>query len=165
MKAARMSVTSLAFAFMLCAASVSGAQEEAQIFEEPEEVIVIGERSTLQLRLQMWDAEAKAYGIFNEYNDDPRFDISCRQHQPTGTRISRQVCIPRFQLEATGNHAQDYINGTSQFLPMQAAIAGQLKAYRSKIKQVAEEHPEFLEAIIQYSEVRERYEAATRTGE
>lgn len=163
----RVAVVSFVFAALLCVLPVSNAQEEEepQRYEMPEEIVVVGERRNFQLRLEMWDAEAKAYGIFNQYNDDQRFDISCRQHQPTGTRISRQVCTPAFQLEASKNHAQDYINGTSQFVPMHMAIASQLKEYREKMKQIAEEHPEFLEAVIRYSEVRERYEAATKDGE
>lgn len=145
--------------------AVLRAQDTPLLVEEPEEIVVIGERQTLQLRLQMWDAEARAYEIFNRYNDDPRFDIQCTQHQPTGTRISRQVCTPRFQLDATRDHAQDYINGTSQFIPMHMVIARQLEEYRSTLKKVAEEQPDFLSAIIQYSEIRQRYEEATGKDE
>jgi hypothetical protein len=46
-------------------------------------------------------------------------------------------------------------------VPMEAEIARQLPDYRRKIKQVAEQHPEFLEAVIRFAAMREQYEAAT----
>jgi hypothetical protein len=43
-------------------------------------------------------------------------------------------------------------------------IASQQKDYQQKMQQVALENPEFLDALIEYSQLRERYEAATRTA-
>ena len=127
----------------------------------PEEIVVTTKRTKLQLRLQLWQAEEKAYDVFNTFNDEKRFDIKCYLHEPTGTRIKRQVCTPEFQLQATRDHAQDYINGTMQNAPMEVQIASQLGDYRGKIKKVAEEHPEFLNAIIEYTEKRQEYIEAT----
>lgn len=42
-------------------------------------------------------------------------------------------------------------------------IASQQKEFRNKMKQVAEEHPEFLNALVRYVELRQRYENAART--
>jgi hypothetical protein len=156
----------IVFGILLSAVVFADGQEEASPEDQtPEEILVIGERSKMQLRLQMWEAEANAYAIFNQFNDERRFEISCDLRAPTGTRIKRQLCTPRFQLDATSDHAKDYLNSTSQYTQMEAAIASQLQDYRNKIKQVAEKHPEFLDAVIRYSEIRKRYETATSTGE
>ncbi len=127
----------------------------------PEEIVITTQRTKLQLRLQLWEAEEKAYEVFNSFNDEKRFDIKCRLHEPTGTRIKRQVCIPEFQLIATREQARDRLNGTFQHVPIEFAIASQLDDYRNKIKQVAEEHPEFLQAVIEYTEKRQEYIEAT----
>lgn len=183
-----MNVRNTTIVFMLCLpycalaqqGEHSPAQEEARGM--PEEITVTGERSLPQLRLQMMDAEKRAYDVFNKFNDEKRFNISCSMHQPTGTRFESQVCQPEFQIQATRAHGQAFLETYRTFLePFQGgpvtdgsssasmsvggAIASQLPDYQRKIRQVAEEHPEFLEAVIQYSGMRERYEAATRTGE
>lgn len=123
---------------------------------EPEEITVTGKRPLFQVRQELWSAEKAAYDLFNQFNDEARFKIHCHLHEPTGTRIRTQVCTPEFQLRATREHAQNYFNSFGQFAPMEMQIASQLPAYRRKIREVAEKHPEFLQAVIRYSEVRER---------
>jgi hypothetical protein len=132
-------------------------------------VIITGERHVYQLRTQMMEAEKQAYDIFNSLNDEPRFDISCSKHAPTGSRIEKQICLPGFQLEAYQQHALQYLetlrpdgsNFAIQYQPQEVRIASQQEDYRRKLKQVAEEHPEFLDALMRYSEIVERFEQAT----
>lgn len=170
-----------ALIFALCTPLCAPAQQDESApvpedQEQPEEVVVIGQRYTLQLRIQMMEAEKKAYDTFNTFNDEKRFNISCSLQQPTGSHIESetQFCQPAFEREATRTHGQDYFENYRAYLdpytddhvpvlgpPQEAVIASQQSEYRRKMKQVAEEHPEFLEAIIQYSELRERYEEAT----
>jgi hypothetical protein len=160
---------------------VQAQQDEPIAGQEPraqpiEEVLVTGERFMYQLRTQMMEAEQKAYEIFNQFNDEKRFNISCSTHQPTGSRIQRQVCQPGFQLDASRLHASQYVESTREALgqggssftvqqqPQEAIVASQMEDYRRKLREVAQENPEFLDAIIRYSELRERYEEATRTS-
>ena len=154
--------------------------------ETPEEIIVVGRRTVMELRLDMWNAEVLAYEVFNTFNDEARFDISCSLHQISGTRLDRQLCQPEFEIQAMAQQGRNFLESYRAFLdplyqgpagvpsfdgappvsrPASAAIASQQEAYRAKMKQVAEEHPAFLNALIKYSEARGRYEAATRTGE
>lgn len=167
---------------LLCVSLSTQAQQE-ELVQAPEsqrdieEVMVTGQRNLLQLRMQVITAEKNAYDIFNKFNDEKRFDISCSMHQPTGTRIERQVCQPEFQIEATRAHARAYFDNLCDLLcygnlpnssqithaPQETRIASQHGDYQRKIKQVAEQHPEFLEALIQYTEIKGRYEEATRT--
>ena len=182
----RIATICLALCIPLCAlAQPEGPAQAQQGQEKPEEIDVIGYRTRLQLRLEMMAAEKFAYDVFNQFNDEKRFDISCSMQTRTGTNIesATQFCQPGFEIEALRAHAQDYFENTRDMLnqfaagapvpietkppmhiPTQAVIASQQREYRRKMKQVAEEHPEFLEAIIQYSEIRELYEKETNTA-
>lgn len=155
----------------------SGAQAQtetdpAKTASLPEEVLITGERHVYQLRTEMLEAEKQAYDIFNSLNDEPRFHISCSTHAPTGSRIKQQICLPGFQLEAYQQHALQFLetlrpdgsNFAIQHQPQEVVIASQQEAYRSKLKQIAEEHPEFLDALIEFTELKERYKEATSTA-
>jgi len=167
----RKSITSIIFFLPFCASAQEDITTRAQQLQTlPEEVVITGDRSLGQLHTRMLEAEQKAYDVFNKFNDDKRFRITCGLHQPTGSRLSRQVCQAGFEREATRSHAQDYLanfidpNSQAQHPQIEAALASQQQEYREKIKQVAEEHPEFLDAVIQFAQTRERYESATSTS-
>lgn len=143
----------------------------------PEEILIMGNRSMTQMRLQLMAAEKNAYDIFNKFNDEKRFEISCSQHQPTGTRFETQICQPEFIIEAASAHGQAFFENYRAYLdpftddhttvshePVAVKVARQQPEYQRKLRQIAEEHPEFLDAIIQYSEMQEQYKAATRTA-
>ena len=106
--------------------------------------------------------------------------------QPVGTHIETQVCTTHFEKEAARVHAQAYYENTRETItsmagcglntrgcqppvfsypmlnaPTEASIASQQQEYKRKLKQVAEENPEFLNAIVAFSEMQQRYNAAT----
>lgn len=141
----------------------------------PEEVTITGSSDLLQLRKQLLQAEKRAYDVFNRFNDEKRFRISCSMHQPTGTRLEQQVCQAAFELEASQAHARVFVESLCDVLcfgradgqshtvhvPQEILIASQLDAYKRKLRQIAEQHPEFLEALIEYTRLREDYTTAT----
>lgn len=173
-------VQSFCLGLMLAArSSPLVAQQVAGPVEEPEEILVIGNRQLMALRLGMLDAERAAYEVFNHFNDEKRFDIRCGMRQPTGSRLAIQVCEPEFEIQAKRTHARSYVNNMRDWydqlargipqpsenyppvhVPAEMAIASQQKAYRAKMRQVAEQHPEFLAALVKYAEARKRYEDA-----
>lgn len=165
----------------ICSSSSTWAQQD----ESPnttraqkyiEEIVVTGESQKIQLRLQIMEAERAAYNLFNEFNDEDRFDIYCSEQLPTGSRIQSEAqhCQPNFEIQALRDHSRDYLESlrllydryspdknaviTSQ--PAEVVIASQQEAYREKMRLVAKDHPEFLDALIKYSELRAKYEAA-----
>lgn len=174
-----MSIRRATLVFALCLPLCAQAQQEApaqDLQDPPEEVLIIGKRYLLQLRLQMVEAEKNAYAIFNQFNDEKRFKISCSIHEPTGTRFKKQICQPDFERAATTAHGQAFLENYRAYLdpdtddhtsvlspPQEVVIASQQKEYKKKLRQVAEQNPEFLQALIQYSEIREQYEEAIRT--
>ena len=153
-------------------------EQGTESVETPEEVIVIGNRNVLDLRLQMQDLERAAYEMFNRFNDEPRFNISCGEQEPTGTRFKNQLCQPHFVREAAAQHGRAYWENLRASMDgytadkdpprpgenYEFAVNRQLDAYRAKIKGVAEKHPEFLEAVKRYAESRQQYEQATSTA-
>ena len=165
--------------FMLHASTSGAAQTEAPSpppeSEDAEEIVVTGERATMQLRLQMFEAEKSAYELFNRFNDERRFDISCAIQERTGSRFERQVCQPEFALQAERAHAQDYYetipsldrpsngNLVPTRPPMEFEISRQMSAFRRRMREVAEQEPEFLEAIVRYTQLQQQYRE--RTGQ
>ena len=146
---------------------------------QTEEIVITGVQL---LRKKMMLAEKNAYDIFNKFNDEKRFQISCSISQPIGTHLEKQICAPEFEIQATRSHAQDYYESLRNYLnlqaglaalpdgsvvptkiPVEAAISLQRPAYRQKLKQIAVEHPEFLEAIKQFGQLREQYEKQNAT--
>ena len=78
---------------LLCSlpAGVSLAQEDAQEGvpdDEPiDEITVYGEKSLPKLKLEYEAAELDFYNLYNEINDDYRYDVICRDEVPTGSHI------------------------------------------------------------------------------
>ena len=168
-------------AFTLCmplGAAAQPAPSVAKDLEKPEEIVITGQH--FQLYKQMLEAEKNAYETFNKFNDDKRFNISCSVHKRTGSQFEKQSCTPEFEIQATQAHAQDYIESLRNFInpadpsvhtdgnvsqsaaPVEMLINKDLPAYRQKLKQIAEQHPEFLESIVNYTKVKEKYEGAGR---
>jgi hypothetical protein len=120
----------------------------------------------------------QAYDVFNQFNDEKRFKISCSENAGTGSHFVKQTCAPEFEIKAASAHAGEYMEARHNFLlpekeggqpdgnvvplsaPMEIEIGRQHDAYKKKIKQVAEQHPEFLEAVKHYSKLKQQYEGA-----
>lgn len=161
----------LALMSVLPGLGVAAQQElQAAASEEPEEIVVTGERSALQLRIQMEAAEKLAYETFNKFNDEARFDISCSVSERTGSRFKQQVCQPEFELQALRGHAQDFLDSmpgrniglpdgsvSQAHQPMATEILKQRPAFQQKMKEIAEQHPEFLEALANFARLQEEY--------
>lgn len=145
----------------------------------PEEIVITGGQPVWQLRRDMLVAERRAYDVFNQYNDEKRFETRCSTVEGTGSRFRDQACMPSFELEAYREHSRQYLDSlrtaygaygpdgssyTAVFIPQEAQIASQTAAYRAKLRQIAAEHPEFLQALAEYTRARENFEAARSTG-
>jgi hypothetical protein len=168
------SLICLPWCFSAFAMAQQAEQSQPQVAQdEPDEIVVIGERLTMQLRIQLRESEKLAYDIFNQFNDEERFDISCSVQERTGSRFAEQGCQPEFVIQASREHAQDYYNTmpgpgrppdgsiTREYAPMAMEIKRQQTAFQQKMKQVAEQHPEFLEAIARYAELQQQIREQT----
>lgn len=176
MKGASGTFAFLFISFCALAQQAEPAPESEAQPQVQEEIVITGERLQYQLRQDMRDAEQAAYDLFNQFNDDKRFEISCNTQTPVGSRIesANLLCQPNFEAEAMRGAGQDYLTSLRNFMdpytedkspppshaPAHALIEALQGEYRAKMREVAEQHPEFLQALIEYSNKQARYRAS-----
>jgi len=61
-----------------------------------EEIIVYGDKSLIQLRDELYEAEEEFFKLFNEVNSNDDFDVDCDYEVFLGSRRKHHLCIPRF---------------------------------------------------------------------
>jgi hypothetical protein len=155
--------------------------------EAPEEVIVRGRRIG-ELRADIETARRRAYDIFNEINANDEFDVYCRKESQPGTNVPRQVCRAQFERRISADAASEYMGTLARNCPVvdgevntQAcmfsgygqsaadsarAIEGQLpgkhEQMSAEILRLANEDERFGQAILDYYEASQQYEAARK---
>lgn len=137
----------------------------------PTEIEVRPDTSLFGLREAMEKAEREAYDVFNKFNDEARFRISCQDDVRTGSHLSRQVCQPAFVISANQDHARGLVESYRALLDPSSSemnvnfvhgnremeISRQQEDYRAKMRSIAETEAEFLDALVRYSELQTRY--------
>jgi hypothetical protein len=123
--------------------------------ETVDEITVYGEKSLPKLKLEYEAAELNFYNLYNDINDDRRFDVICREEAPTGSHIKQRVCWPRYELEAREQEGKsNFFRGYTD--PGMAAEELFIKKkMREQIAKLAEEDPRLLKALIEY---RDKYQ-------
>ena len=101
-----MSLLALARAGMCQTAPVEEVKEAPS--DTLEEIIVYGQRSLLEFRLDLYRAEVNFYDLFNSLNSDDEYDVHCYREAPTGSHIRRRICRANFEKELTGEAALDW---------------------------------------------------------
>jgi hypothetical protein len=175
-------------------ADAAHAQDTAAVqsrTEAPDEVIVRGRRLT-ELRFEVQRAREHAYDIFNEINSNDDFDVLCRDETRYFSHSKRRVCRARFENRISGNAAKEYMAtlkancpaSAAGFIDFQACIFsgyGQKAAERARtvevqaphlhdlmndeIQRLAEEDPRFAQAILDFYEASQQYDAARKRRE
>lgn len=151
------------FAGILCtnsAGAMEAPPENVRAERLPEEITVTGQKMFRVLDQQIRAAEDAMYNIFNDINDDDRYDIHCIDEAPLGTRIKQRVCKPGFVIDSETLNAQDYIAKAQGFAsanppPVQAEIAFGYPVLEEKMKDAVRENPDLLEAVTRHYELRE----------
>jgi len=156
--------------------------------EAPEEVIVRGRRIG-ELRAEIEDARKRAYDIFNEINSNNEFDVRCRKDSQPGTNIPQVVCRPLFEAQISRAAAKDYLSGLlwacrgsdgvtqdCMFSNSASAAIGALQGaegpaaskrdqMQEEIMRLANQDERFAQAIIDWYEANQQYEAARKRRE
>jgi len=111
-----------------------------------EEVVVIGEKSTIQLRREIRAADKIVYDTFNELNADDDYDIVCRKETRIGSQIVRLHCRARLYWEARSALAEeDAAVATPQPVSNQAKHE---KVLKEKVRDLAMQNPALLQAML-----------------
>src|SRR5688572_18308877 len=105
----------LAFALVSLAAVFSGqafaqAASGAAAAEPPEEVTVRGRRTLSQYRLELEKAREDIFRRYNEANEGNDTDITCRDEQPTGSRMAQTVCRSQAENQADAAASRDFLS-------------------------------------------------------
>lgn len=156
--------------------------------EKPEEVIVRGRRIG-ELRAEVEDARERAYELFNDLNSNDEFDVSCHKESRSGTNVPQVVCRAQFENRISAAAASEYMSTLfalcqpdgNGFLDTQAClfsgpgasarasaqgVEGQAPPKRDQMTQeifrVARENDEFAQAILDWYEASQQYDAARK---
>lgn len=129
--------------------------------EEIDEIVVLGAHSLTLLRQEIIVAEDEFFDLYNELNDDDRFDIICETRRPIGTRIRVRECKAKFVRDAEVDAMQDALmmNDSPANVTAQPIRASK-KDYRileEKLKTLAVENPELQEALMNYDNISKKY--------
>jgi hypothetical protein len=157
-----------------------GADESA-----PDEVVVRGRRLT-DLRFEVEQAQERAYAIFNELNSDDDFDVYCREERRHHSRATQRVCRAQFESRISSSAAGEYLAGLfsacradggvtqecmfsnygAAALSAAHGVEGQLPSRQAQmtdeILRLARENDQFAQAILDWYETTEQYEAARK---
>jgi len=138
----------------------SASNSNTETARMPESVIITGQQSIRNLEIQFSNAEDFMYDMFNELNDDRRYDVHCYKEAPTGTKISQRICKPQFLIDSTTNNAKASLaemQGMSavRVTPVHSELQYRYPILEEKMAMLAREHPEFNDAIIHRYELSE----------
>jgi hypothetical protein len=151
---------------------------EAPNTEAPEEIIVVGQQSLTQLKVEIELAQDRMFGLFNELNDDDRYDIHCFGETRTGTLIGERECKPVFLRNSMSQYGKAYlagVQGMSAFvgeqgmanvvaMEPQAAINHGYPILQEKMTALVEQNPEFAESVAKHHELIEEYDQRTSSA-
>ena len=156
--------TVLLAGFISCLCPVTNAQETPADTTDQggpmEEITVIGQRSIMNLRIQVDKAVDRMYSVYNEINKDNDYDIICRREAPTGSRIKRKLCTPvyveRLQTEATQRalYDMDESGSTSLYVDYTEIARNDVKL-RENMKKLILENPQLLAAVLEHVRLRD----------
>jgi hypothetical protein len=156
------------------------------------EVIVRGRRLT-ELRFEVQEAREHAYDIFNEINSSDDFDVHCRDERRHHSRATRRVCRAQFESHISADAAKEYMaslhlncrapspDGSIDWQGCMFSGVGQRAADQAKtiegraplmhdrlndeILRLARQDLRFGQAILDFFEVSQQYEAARQRRE
>ena len=81
----------------------------AQPAEAPEEITVEGVRTLREIRLELERARDEVFRRFNEANQGSRTDVTCKDEQPTGSRMRQNVCRTDAENQADASAAFNFL--------------------------------------------------------
>lgn len=112
------------------------------------EVIVIAELNRSEVQGFIEEVQAQFYEIFNANNEDNRYDIECYEATPTGSHIRREVCEPRFFIDARSENANNHRTGSENLLndaALRAENSQEFEELQRKMEAMTAENAQFRE--------------------
>lgn len=163
------------FCFTVAFASGAPAQDQSatnvtpDLDEAIDEIVVVGEKSMLQLKQEVYRSEEDFFSLFSELNEDDEFDVRCFYETPSFTRIRNHVCRARFVTDAYSAAAVKFRTEGPRYPTRDPAlvVSQKSKALEEKLTALVATNPELQEALNRYTNAKSTYleERARRFGD
>ncbi len=98
------------------------------------------------MRAELERVEDVVYAIFNELNDDDAYDVICKNETKIGSHIPQRVCLARVFRDSVVEDSLDEDTGKISAM-RKASLSKHQKILAEKMRQLASENPELLEAL------------------
>ncbi len=129
--------------------------------DEIDEIVVLGGHSLTLLRQEVVVAEDRFFDLYNELNEDDKYDIVCESRRPIGTRIQVRECKAQFVRDAE----VEAVQGALQFSNSPANVTARpirassedYEVLDEKLKSFAVSSPELREALMDYDNLNKKY--------
>jgi hypothetical protein len=153
---------------LVLAACLFATEARAALAPEPplegaiEEIEVLGQRTLLGLRMELYRAEDRMYDLFNALNSSDDMDVKCESRLLQGSHIRRRFCARNYLEEAQAENANAALRGYEFFKsPMTLWNENRTRneQFSAEVQKLMEQSPEFLEAIADTKVARGRYAA------
>lgn len=131
----------------------SGLAAEATL---PEEIVVEGDRSRINLQLQVDEAEDQFFAIFNELVDDEDFRITCKYEKVIGSLIKQRICQTKYMRDELTTAANLQYSGVNYMAG--ASLTAKNSELRRKTIELLEKHPELRNAALNLNQRVEEYQ-------
>jgi hypothetical protein len=149
----------------ICLSQVAIAQDDSpeatSAPDEIDEIVVLGGRTLTKLRDESTVAEDRFFELYNDLNEDDRYDIICKHRRPVGTRIQVRECKPKFVRDAEIKATRDSLQMADSLADITAqAIRVSREDYEildEKLKSFTVSSPEMQEALMDYDRLNKRY--------
>ena len=162
MKPTRM-ITALIFAVLALPTKAVGQEQistEVAVDDQAVEASVVAvQRSTADLRHDLWQTEDDSHTPYNKLNDDNLYDVRCSYEAPIGSRIKTHVCRPAFLLRAL---SRGEINRMTN-LEKNPAIVEKMARFREKPGPLIAANPELQAAADAFTTARALYMAQSES--
>lgn len=142
--------------FLSCMYFISSLAIAADGTPATEEIIVEADRSRINLKLQIDQAENEFYAILNELIDDEEFKIECRTQRVIGSLIHKRICQTKYMKDELTNSAQLYQVGVNYLAD--EVLKKKNRELRQKTIELLETNPKLLRAARKLSGRVEEYQ-------
>ena len=111
-----------------------------------EEIVVVGEKTTIQLRREIRAADMVVFDTFNELNADDEYDIVCRKQTRIGSQVVRMKCKARMFWEAQSELAEED-SAVSTIQPLSNRRKHE-RILHEKVRALASTNPNLLKVML-----------------
>lgn len=142
-------------------------EQPEQTDKLPEEITVFSPAALKNMRIELERAEEAMFNVFNELNDDDRFDVHCYNPKRYGSKIRQRQCMPNYYLRILEEEAELVLARAGHVAVMTNGIGvSDLERFNAIFKDIVQEtintRPEFIEALSHFEMLKENYDARRR---